>query len=128
MNIKLICGQCLFQEKLTAVMETLTMVAMQKICRLFSYCIALKQAQMKRNNNVFLNLKSLEEENLSTPEENKHAQSASGLSGKTFSISLSLSPPLRLHFIEYYYVRVSFCLVHCCSEVVKFIALPRFCR
>ncbi|XP_056119487.1 uncharacterized protein si:dkey-182i3.9 [Rhinichthys klamathensis goyatoka] len=57
--------------KLTAVMETFTNVAVQKICKVFSYCFALKPTQLKGSKSYHdnvVNVKEMVKEHLNKPE------------------------------------------------------------
>ncbi len=59
------------QAKLTAVMETFTKVAVQKICKVFSYCFALNPAQLQGFNSYHddvIHVKELVNEHEKKPE------------------------------------------------------------
>lgn len=75
----------LLQAKLTAVMETFSNVAVQKICKVFSYCFALKTAQLKgskRYHDDVVNVKEIVKEHLKKPER-KDNQTVKNVPGKT---------------------------------------------
>lgn len=80
----------MLQAKLTAVMEIFTNVAVQKICKVFSYCFTLKPAQLKgyksyHDDVVNENVKEVVKEHLKKPER-KNNQTVRNVPGKTSCI------------------------------------------
>lgn len=81
------------QAKLTAVMETFTKVAVQKICKVFSYCFALKPTLLqgfKSYHEDVMNVKELVKEHVKKPER-KNSQAVRDVHGKTSCIYFNVT-------------------------------------
>lgn len=79
----------LLQAKLTAVMETFNKVAIQKICKVFSCCFALKQTllrDLKSYSGNAVKVKALKKKHLEKTERNGN-QTVKDVPGKTSCIT-----------------------------------------
>ncbi len=85
----------MLQAKLSAVMETFTSVAVQKICKVFSYCFALNKTQFEGfksyvNDDDVINVKALVKEHEKKPERKKR-QAVRDVPGKTSCIYFNVT-------------------------------------
>ncbi len=92
---ELISSYYLLQAKLSAVMETFTSVAVQKICKVFSYCFALNKTQFEGfnsyvNDDDVIHGKALVKEHEKKPERKKR-QAVRDVPGKTSCIYFNVT-------------------------------------